>query len=239
MTLLSSEPNASASFETADDSLNSRRQNSRYEDAFNRLTEAVGDRLSSSAHHFSLSLAAEDSQFTRFNRAKVRQTGQVRDGQLRLTLMTDQQTTAANVPFTGEFETDWAVVEGAITALQKDLSHLPPDPYVVLPEASNQGRSREVRSGKLPQPNDGRRNHACPSSSPGLFRAVCGGEPATGPTVTRQANGTGLKRRPSRWTTLYLEIALAKPLKARSQAISGTQQTIAKISSPASSSSLC
>ena len=149
MTLLSSEPNASTSAEAANDSIGSHRQNSRYEDAFNRLTEAVGDRFSSLEHHFSLSLAAEDSQFTRFNRAKVRQTGQVRDGQLQLTLMTEQQTTTAHIPFVGEFETDWAVAEQAIAALQKDLPHLPVDPYVVLPEASDQGRSREVRSGKL------------------------------------------------------------------------------------------
>lgn len=157
MTLLSSEPNASASAEAANESVSSRRQNSRYEDTFNRLTEAVGDRLSSSEHHFSLSLAAEDSQFTRFNRAKVRQTGQVRDGQLQLTLMTNDQTTTAHVPFVGEFETDWAVTEQAIAVLQKDLPHLPVDPYVVLPEAlpevlpeaADQGRSREVRSGKL------------------------------------------------------------------------------------------
>ena len=156
MTLLSSEPNASASAETAKDSVSSRSHNSRYEDVFNRLTEAVGDRLPSSEQHFCLSLAAEDSQFTRFNRAKVRQTGQVRDGQLQLTLMTDQQTTTAHVPFIGEFETDWAVIEQAIAALQKDLPHLPVDPYVVLPEvlpeAADQGRSREVRSGKLLSP---------------------------------------------------------------------------------------
>lgn len=152
MTLLSSEPNASTSVETAKDSVNSRSHDSRYEDVFNRLTEAVGNRLSSLEHHFSLSLAAEDSQFTRFNRAKVRQTGQVRDGQLQLTLMTDQQTTTAHVPFIGEFETDWAVIGQAIINLQKDLPHLPVDPYVVLPEAADQGRSREVRSGKLLSP---------------------------------------------------------------------------------------
>ena len=128
---------------------------SRYETVFNRLTEAVGDRLSP-PHHFTLSIAGEDSQFTRFNQAKVRQTGQVCDGQLRLTLMTATQTAAATVPFIGEFDTDWAIAQQALTRLQAELPHLSVDPYVVLPSPADgpadgptNGRSREVHRGDL------------------------------------------------------------------------------------------
>ena len=153
MTLRSSDvSNQSAASGTTNSTHHAR---SRYETVFNRLTEAVGDRLSP-AHHFTLSIAGEDSQFTRFNQAKVRQTGQVCDGQLRLTLMTATQTAAATVPFIGEFDTDWGMAQQALTTLQAELPHLPVDPYIVLPlpadgsaDGPTDGRSREVRAGEL------------------------------------------------------------------------------------------
>ncbi|MGI8936389.1 MAG: metallopeptidase TldD-related protein [Phormidesmis sp.] len=149
MTLRSSDVSTHPSADSATSSTHHAR--SSYETVFNRLTEAVGDRLSPD-HHFTLSIAGEDSQFTRFNQAKVRQTGQVCDGQLRLTLMTATQTAAATVPFIGEFDTDWAIAQQALTTLQAELPHLPVDPYIVLPSPADvpaNGRSREVRGGDL------------------------------------------------------------------------------------------
>lgn len=125
------------------------------EATFNQIAAAISDHLSSQANqpacHFTLSLAGEDSQFTRFNGAKVRQSGQVRDGQLRITLMTSDRTTAARIPFTGHFDTDWAIAQQTLTSLQTDLPHLPTDPYVVLPtsDIAAKGHSRAVRSGNL------------------------------------------------------------------------------------------
>ncbi|MEM6449661.1 MAG: metallopeptidase TldD-related protein [Cyanobacteria bacterium P01_D01_bin.105] len=124
------------------------------EAVFNQLIEAIGNQLSKQssghkAHHFTLSLAGENSQFTRFNNGKVRQSGQVGDAQLHLTLMNAQQTTQARFPFVGEFQPDWATAQQALSDLQSDLRTLPEDPYIVLPGASERGRSREIRGGQL------------------------------------------------------------------------------------------
>ena len=131
-----------------------------YEAVFHQLVEAVRSHLAASDYHFTLSLTGEDSQFTRFNSAKVRQSGSVCDGQLRLTLMSSNRTTATRVPFTGHFQTDWAIAQQALQVLQAELPLLPIDPYVVLPEASNPSpnapshQSREVRRGTLIPPKN-------------------------------------------------------------------------------------
>jgi len=126
------------------------------EAAFNRLLEAIANHIQTSTQagtHFTLSLQGENSQFTRFNGSKVRQSGQVCDAQLRLTLMNAQRSTQASFPFVGDFRADWATTEQMLNSLQTDLPHLPEDPYIVLPASSaglsEQTRSREVRSGSL------------------------------------------------------------------------------------------
>ncbi|MEO0540373.1 MAG: metallopeptidase TldD-related protein [Cyanobacteria bacterium P01_A01_bin.105] len=111
--------------------------------AFNRLADAIAARLSPH-EHFRLTLTGEESQFTRFNCARVRQTGQVQDAQLRLTLMTDIQTAYSEVPFTQDFDTDWGWLQAALAHLQQSLPLLPEDPYVVLPVSA--AGSRAVHS---------------------------------------------------------------------------------------------
>ncbi|MGD1898012.1 MAG: hypothetical protein ACFB16_13785, partial [Phormidesmis sp.] len=143
-----------------------------YEKTFYRLVEAIRHQLKPQPNiHFTVSLTGEDSQFTRFNQSKVRQTGQVRDGQLKLTLIdaatatdddgthtaTVKRTLAITLPFVGNFTPDWASIEPAIASLQTELPCLPPDPYVVLPTVEGDGdrssaQSREVHSGKLLSP---------------------------------------------------------------------------------------
>ncbi len=159
------------------DSQSARHESSQYYIAFQQLIAAVSEHTASQPDVcFTLSLAGEDSQFTRFGRSKVRQTGQVRDGRIRLTLISSgnapnetQQSTSLtnasnideshrtatiNLPFTGDFAADWAVVGPALTALQQELPLLPVDPYAVLPKkisADNEKRSHtyEVNTGNL------------------------------------------------------------------------------------------
>lgn len=119
-----------------------------YETVFSRLLESVGNHPDLDTD-FTLSLTGETSQFTRFSRAKVRQTGQVRDAKLRLTLSTADRTASASVPFVGQFEADWASAQQALTTLQQELPQLPVDPYVVRPAAAAASLTREVRSGHL------------------------------------------------------------------------------------------
>ncbi|MEL6137641.1 MAG: metallopeptidase TldD-related protein [Cyanobacteria bacterium J06628_6] len=116
------------------------------EAVFDRLVGAIANQLAA-YESFRLTLTGEDSQFTRFNRARVRQTGRVQDAQLRLTLMTATRTAYSELPFTQDFETDWAHLKAALAHLQQALPTLPEDPYIVLPAGSAQ--SRETYTGEL------------------------------------------------------------------------------------------
>ena len=112
------------------------------ERVFGQLADALMDRCRAC---FTLTLSGEDSQFTRFNRARIRQTGQVSDGSLTLTVMQAERTAAGTVPFVGEFETDWPLLEATLTDLQTLVPQLPVDPFVVLPTGS--ATSRTVNRG--------------------------------------------------------------------------------------------
>ncbi|MGB3786677.1 MAG: TldD/PmbA family protein [Phormidesmis sp.] len=119
-----------------------------YEETFQQLVEAIQSQLTKN-QHFTLSLSGEESQFTRFNHARVRQTGQVRDGRMHLSVMTCDRTTSTTLPFTGNFTTDWSLTRLTLSQLQQDLCVLPIDPYIVLPSATDSPTSREVRRGSL------------------------------------------------------------------------------------------
>jgi predicted Zn-dependent protease len=99
---------------------------------------------------FTLKLNSERSQFTRFNNAKVRQTGCVADGWIELTLMADQRSSARQFTFTGNWEKDWQRAYQALQELREELPILPIDPYLVLPSGSN--TSREVHHSNLLAP---------------------------------------------------------------------------------------
>ncbi|MEL6260812.1 MAG: metallopeptidase TldD-related protein [Cyanobacteria bacterium J06626_6] len=122
------------------------------EAAFQQLVEALGDHVSAlSETAFTVAISGEESQFTRFNSARVRQTGQVKDGQMRLTLMGSDRTAAVTLPFCGDFSADWPLVQAAIAQLTAELPLLPVDPYLVRPTLSQHSnpQTREVHSGRL------------------------------------------------------------------------------------------
>ncbi|MEM1255969.1 MAG: metallopeptidase TldD-related protein [Cyanobacteria bacterium P01_H01_bin.21] len=114
------------------------------ETVFSQLADAVA---SVCAAHHTLTISGETSQFMRFNRARVRQTGQVSDGNLTLTLMQNERTASATVPFVGEFDVDWPLLKTALADLQALVPELPMDPFLVLPTGS--ATSRTVNQGEL------------------------------------------------------------------------------------------
>ena len=118
----------------------------RWESSFNELANALRSQLQPQ-EQFTLRLVAETSQFTRFNRGKVRQTGSVRDGELRLSWIIGQKTSDRVLPFTTENETDWPTLLQAIAELRQEVPHLPDDPYLVVP--SGAATSRDVHTGEL------------------------------------------------------------------------------------------
>ena len=114
--------------------------------SFNQLIETLLIKKSES-EQFTMKLSSERSQFTRFNHAKVRQTGCVADGWIELTLMADQRSSVRQFPFTGNWDVDWQLAYTALQELRDELILLPIDPYLVLPSGNN--TSREIHSGNL------------------------------------------------------------------------------------------
>ncbi len=114
--------------------------------SFNQLIETLLNKKEES-EQFTVKLSSERSQFTRFNHAKVRQTGCVTDGSIELTLMQNQRSSFRQFPFTGHWEIDWQLAYEALQELREELPLLPLDPYLVLPSGTN--TSREVHCGNL------------------------------------------------------------------------------------------
>ncbi|MCC5629945.1 TldD/PmbA family protein [Nostoc sphaeroides CHAB 2801] len=114
--------------------------------SFNQLIETLLIKKSEN-EQFTVKLSSERSQFTRFNHAKVRQTGCVADGWLELTLMADQRSSVRQFPFIGNWDVDWQLAYTALQELRDELILLPIDPYLVLPSGNN--TSREIHSGNL------------------------------------------------------------------------------------------
>ncbi|MFM2062122.1 MAG: hypothetical protein RLZZ507_1792 [Cyanobacteriota bacterium] len=121
------------------------------ENNFNQLIEMLLAKKADS-EHFTVRLNSERSQFTRFNHAKVRQTGLVADGSITLTLMENQRSSFCKFPFTGNWDIDWQTAYQALQDLREELHLLPVDPYLVLPTGNNS--SREVHTGKLLAPEN-------------------------------------------------------------------------------------
>ncbi len=121
-----------------------------WEQTFNRLSDALQGECRA-GEHFTLSLVAEDSQFTRMNRARVRQSGQVVDGAVKLTWIANQRTCYRDLPFTGNWGEDWAAVKPALNELRQEIDQLPEDPFIVLPQRveGSEGKSRAVYRGDL------------------------------------------------------------------------------------------
>lgn len=127
-----------------------------WETTFQALIELAQSRCASD-QAFQLSLWAEDSQFIRFNRGKVRQGGQVLDGALTITWyqrnpVADQpdRSIQASIPLTGHLDLDRPQFLQTLESLIQVLPTLLPDPYLRWPEGSAQSHS--VYRGQLLEP---------------------------------------------------------------------------------------
>jgi predicted Zn-dependent protease len=100
---------------------------------------------------FVLTLSGEDSLFTRFNCAQVRQSGTVRDVRCTLKLFKDGRTGWQNFPGTGEIEIDRLQAQQALADLREQIAQISPDPYLVLP--TGQEHSVSDQSGELLAPD--------------------------------------------------------------------------------------
>ena len=118
----------------------------RLEASFDRVLAGLIQSLQAD-EQFTLRLQGEVSQFTRFNHAKVRQTGIVTDGSLQLKLIAQQRSSSVEFPFTGDVEIDLPQACAALASLRLEVPQLPIDPYLVLPTGT--ATSHEVHAGAL------------------------------------------------------------------------------------------
>jgi predicted Zn-dependent protease len=114
--------------------------------SFDRVLAGLNQSLQAD-EQFTLRLQGEVSQFTRFNHAKVRQTGIVQDSRLQLKLISQQRSSSVEFPFTGDLDLDLPQSHAALAALRLEVPQLPIDPYLVLPTGT--ATSHEVHTGAL------------------------------------------------------------------------------------------
>jgi predicted Zn-dependent protease len=167
---------------------------------------ALGDRLFNGLkadEHLSLELTGEQSQFTRLNNAKIRQTGLVTDGKAKLTLIQGNKTASASFPFTGEVDRDSEVGIGQLRELREELPQLPDDPYIILPE--NLGSSRKAHLGQLLSPEA-----VVDAIIPTIQGLDFTGIYAAGPMVRANSNSAGQRH----WfstETFFLDYSIIAP----------------------------
>lgn len=76
-------------------------------------------------------LRGEQSDFARFNHAKIRQAGHVQQYYLKLELINGQQHAFSRVSLTGDLAQDQVRLSRNVQQLRQQLTELPPDPYVL------------------------------------------------------------------------------------------------------------
>ena len=95
-------------------------------------------------------LAAEDSDFIRFNRSAVRQATAVRQVNWTLTLVEGTRRIDAAVTLSGRGDADRETLGGLLEALRAGISDVPEDPFLLL--ETEAATSAAERRGKLPDP---------------------------------------------------------------------------------------
>ncbi|MEM9004364.1 MAG: metallopeptidase TldD-related protein [Cyanobacteria bacterium P01_F01_bin.86] len=181
-----------------------------WEMTFNQLIDALLPQLNDD-EDIQVLLIAEDSHFTRFNQAKVRQTGTVVNGSLALMLMVNQRLASESISFTGEKESDWPRLMAALQHLREEIPQLPEDPYLVIPHGDEQ--SRDVYSGELLTPAT-----VVPNVLPQLAGLDAAGLYAGGRSVQAYADSSN-QRHWFETTTFTLDYSL---FTAEGQAVKGT-----------------
>ncbi|PXB94799.1 Zn-dependent protease, partial [Pseudomonas aeruginosa] len=81
---------------------------------------------------FTLWYSAEDSEFIRFNRARVRQAGRVRQASALLRLIRDERQASLDLTLSGAPEEDRQRLAEGLRQLRQSLAWIPADPYLLL-----------------------------------------------------------------------------------------------------------
>jgi len=155
------------------------------EQLFNQLSETLLNNLQN-GEDLKLTIGGENSQFVRFSRSKVRQSGLVDDARLSIVLINNERTCHGSFTLTGNITGDEETAIEELNRLRDEVGTLPKDPFVVMPEDT--GSSREEYNGSL-------MNHetAVSALSPAMQGVDLAGIWASGRIFTGNANSAGQK----------------------------------------------
>lgn len=92
----------------------------------------------------------ENSQFIRFNNAKVRQAGMVEQGFINLSLVANQRRASTSITISTQHDADLLLLQQALQQLRAEITGLPEDPYWVLATAGQSTNTRQ--KGRLLDP---------------------------------------------------------------------------------------
>ncbi|MFJ4111193.1 TldD/PmbA family protein [Pseudomonas sp. NPDC089758] len=95
---------------------------------------------------FTLSYSAEQSQFVRFNHAKVRQAGEVSQASAQLRLIRDGRQAEQHVTLSGDAQLDRQRLADALQQLRQTLPLLAVDPYLRLDESAWHSHSQQAQA---------------------------------------------------------------------------------------------
>jgi predicted Zn-dependent protease len=109
---------------------------------------AVAQQALAAGERFTATLDAEETDFVRFNRGKVRQPGTVAQRYLSLRLIAGARHGEHTLSLTGDLAADGQAVRDALAGLRTALPELADDPLLLLP--SEVRCSRSVRDAPLP-----------------------------------------------------------------------------------------
>lgn len=119
-------------------------------DAFrqlDRLADHLADRAGPT-ERWTLSLAAERSDFVRFTKGRVRQAGEVAQAHVTLRWIDGARHAAVRLSLSGDLDVDRGRLDEALSTLRPTVAALPDDPFLDLPSTSRD--TRDVRHGRLP-----------------------------------------------------------------------------------------
>ncbi len=102
------------------------------ENLFDQIISGIFADLKSS-ENLAISLMAEESQFTRINGAKIRQTGFVIDAEMSLDLVANQRRATGTLTLSTDIESDLEAVRDELFRLREEVELLPEDFCIVLP----------------------------------------------------------------------------------------------------------
>jgi predicted Zn-dependent protease len=109
---------------------------------------AAADRALSAGERYTMTFSAEETDFVRMNRGKVRQPGHVEQRYIEIDLIRGARHASHLLSLAGDLATDSKAVEAAFAGLREALPELADDPHLLLP--TTVASTRHARQESLP-----------------------------------------------------------------------------------------